>query len=126
MKMLKQDEVRQKYNIEIKNRFELLFKDETDMDAETRWNNIKQILNEALKTTVPVQAMKTKQKWMIDEILNFMNERREKKRKSEEYNEIDKRIKSMCKEAKIEWWDAKCKDIERLEKLRRCMIGSKT
>ena len=32
MKMLKQDEVRRKYNIEIRNRLELLFRDETDMD----------------------------------------------------------------------------------------------
>ena len=116
MKMLKQDEVRRKYNIEIRNRFELLFRDETDMDDETRWNSIKETLNEALKTTVPVQAKKARQKWMTDEILNLMNERREKKRKTEEYKEIDKKIKSMCKKAKIEWWDTKCKDIERLEK----------
>ena len=57
MKILKQDEVRQKYNIEVKNGFELLFRDETYMDDETRWNNIKETLIEAIKSTVSVQVI---------------------------------------------------------------------
>ena len=116
MKMLKQDAVSRKYNIEIKNRLELLFRDETDMDDNSRWNSIKETIKEAIKTTGAKKAKKAKQKWMTDEFLNLVNERREKKRKTDEYKEIDSKIKSMCKKAKIEWWNTKCKDIERLKK----------
>ena len=49
------------------------------------------------------QTGKSDQKWMRDEILQVMEERKKKKNDILEHNKINKAIKK--REAKEEWWD---------------------
>ena len=65
---------------------------------------------------IPVQERRAKQKWMTNEILDLMTERRLNKRDVQEYNRIDKEIKTKCKLAKEQWLSDQCEEIEELEK----------
>lgn len=41
---------------------------------------------------------------------------RQKQQNTEKYHEVNKEIQRVCREAQEEWWYAKCKEIENLEK----------
>ena len=56
---------------------------------------------------------------MTDEILTKMKERKAEKRGSKPYNEMDKEMRKMCDNAKEQWYNENCEEIERLEKEHR-------
>ena len=59
---------------------------------------------------------RSKSKWMTEEILNLMKERQTiSERDSKEYKAANKIIKKKCEEAKDEWINANCRDIENLK-----------
>ena len=55
------------------------------MTSEQQWENLKEGINKADQEIIPKVKRKAKQKWMTDEILNIMENRREWERSSEEY-----------------------------------------
>ena len=63
--------------------------------------------------TIPIKEIRKKQKWMTDEILDLMTERRQAKLKNmNKYNDIDKLIKAKCIKEKEKWLNNKCAEIE--------------
>ena len=68
---------------------------------------------------------RSENKWMTDEILNLMRERQAiSERDSNEYKTANKIIKKKCEEAKHEWLNANCRDIENL-KNKNCKLMHK-
>ena len=60
--------------------------------------------------------MQPKIKWMMQEILEKMEERRQQKIVNvDTYREINREIKQMCKEAKERFFNDKCKRIQELD-----------
>ena len=69
---------------------------------------------------------RSENKWMTDEILNLMRERQAiSERDSNEYKTANKIIKKKCEEAKDEWLDANCRDIENLKNKNSKLIHKK-
>ena len=61
------------------------------------------------------QSIKTPKasKERMDEILEFMKQRKEQKNKSEaQYQKLEKEIKNKCREAKGRWYNQQCEEIE--------------
>ena len=57
-----------------------------------------------------------KQDWMTAEILELMDERMKMKNQTGEYELLDKKVRKMCREAKDNFYNKKCAEIEDLEK----------
>ncbi|GFN74885.1 hypothetical protein PoB_000139100 [Plakobranchus ocellatus] len=62
-----------KYQISVQNKFETLGDAE---EVEQQWENFKSAIMEAATEVIPKVKRKAKQKWMTEEILNLMEERR--------------------------------------------------
>ena len=119
---LKDSTVRAKYNIDIKNKFQMLKIEETEQQTEktkrieNKWNNIKENLTNAA-TNLSKPQKQAKKEWMTEEILELMKQRKEQKIKSEaQYQKLEKEIRNKCREAKERWYNKQCEETEELEK----------
>ena len=66
---------------------------------------------------LPKKVRRAKQKWMTEEILEMMEERRKwKNRDNMKYRERDKKFRAECAKAKECWIDSICSEIEYLER----------
>src|SRR5579872_7558784 len=75
---------------------------------------------------LPKLSQRSKNKWMTEEILNLMKERQTiNERDSTEYKAVNKVIKKKCEEAKDEWINANCKEIETLKNKNSKMMHKK-
>ena len=66
--MLKDAQIREKYNTKVYNRFQSLNVEELP-NLEEELKGVKTALTEAEKNTVPVKQRKAKQSWITSEIL---------------------------------------------------------
>ncbi|GFO08712.1 endonuclease-reverse transcriptase [Plakobranchus ocellatus] len=71
---------------------------------------------EAATEVIPKVKRKTKQKWMTEEILNMMEERRCAEGNKEKYEQIHKKVQEKCNMSKENWINEKCKEIEQQRK----------
>ena len=130
--MLKDVQIREKYNIEVYNRFQNLNVEELQnleeewkgaktalteevynrfqnlnieelQNLEEEWKGAKTALTEAGKNTVPVKQRKGKQSWMTNEILEMIDKRKQSKNNDVLYAEIDRYISRKCKLAEEKW-----------------------
>jgi len=114
LQLLKTDvDMKRKYTIEVKNQFEIL-SEETDSeeDANKEWNIWKESLTAAAEKVVPAVKKKKNKQWMTEEILDKMEERRKNKGNHTRYNELDKEIKRKCDQAKEDWLNKQCDELE--------------
>ena len=79
--LLQQQEYRDRYNTEVRSKYEFLNSEETPQQPEpefieNKWKSIKSCLTEVLKTGLPKKINRKKQKWMADDILNKRDERK--------------------------------------------------
>ena len=104
--------MQESYNIEVKNRFEAL-----SLNQETAaWDTFRDSLVESANKIIPKLAQISKNKWMTEEILDLMKDRQIiNDRDSQEYRDMNKVIKKKCAEAKDEWLNANCKEIDNLK-----------
>ena len=120
--LLKQQEYKDRYNIEVRNEYELLNTEETPQQPEPEFienkrKSIKTCLTEALRTTLPKKTNRKKQKWMADDILNKMDERKAMKGRNEEhYQQLNKEISNDCRVAKENQLNEQCREGEDLER----------
>jgi hypothetical protein len=61
---------------------------------------------------IPKVQMNKKKRWMTDDIIQLMEQRRLKKSNPPEYKLIEKEIKKKCSEAKEKWLNEQCSKIE--------------
>ena len=123
LNMLKKEDIRKRYAVEVKNRFEALNIEEAQQTEEEiierKWSSFKESINEATKV-VPKKDKKKDKDWMTEEIKDLMKQRKEEKakhgEKSDRYEEINKEIEKKCKEAKEKWFNDICDEIMMLER----------
>ena len=97
-----------------------------EQEIDKRWSELQQILNETTEEVLPKVKTKAKQKWMTEDILNLMENRRHVKGKDLlRYKAIDKLIREECVKAKERWLNEQCKQIEDLEKINTNKIYDK-
>ena len=84
--------------------------------VEKEWSKVKLSLQNAAKELLPKKVKKKKRGWMNDEILSKMEQRKNVKNKTTEYNVINKEIVDECRQAKENWLNEQCEEIESLEK----------
>ena len=119
---LKNKETQEKYLVEVRNKYDTLmyegleqYKRETPTkQIDMEWNCIRESIKEA-NVKLPPKERKAKQPWMTTDILNLMDERK-KKKNTEIYQALDRQVDKRCKEAKREWLETKCQNIERYSK----------
>ena len=77
---------------------------------------LKKSINDTADEICGREGIQPKKKWMTQEILEKMEERRlQKDVNVDRYREINRNIKRMCKEAKERFFDEKCKKIQELD-----------
>lgn len=103
--------IKEQYKIEVSNRFATL---ENITDVEEEYRHITTSLVSAAEKIIPKQKKKARQRWMTEEILELMEDRRKLPRGSDEYREKDREIKRRCDEAKEDWLKKECEKVERL------------
>ncbi|GFO30487.1 endonuclease-reverse transcriptase [Plakobranchus ocellatus] len=85
-------------------------------EVEQQWENFKSAIMEEATEVIPKIKRKAKQKWMTEEILNLMEERRCAKANKEQYEQIHKKVQEKCNMSKKNWINEKCKEIEQQRK----------
>jgi len=111
-----------KYSVEVSNRYECLMSlEETptiEKEIENQWGCLKQAISETNQDMLPLMTTEAKQPWMTTEILNLMKVRKKNKNKDTNvYKTVDSQIKKKCIEAKENWYNMKCIQIESLAKV---------
>ena len=117
-------QIQERYAVSVTNQFQILTGDVTEDQPQEQddavnqaWDTFKTCIQEATKEVIPKTKLEKRQKWMSDEILNLMKERKHVKISNQvEYTRLDKEIKRKCIEAKQQWMTERCTEIENLEK----------
>ena len=80
-------EIQNKFNIEVQNRFDVLSDLEIlFQDVDDQWEMLKSSISFAAETTIPKLKKMGRRKWMTDEILQLMESRRLNKNNPEKYD----------------------------------------
>ena len=97
------------FKTKLQNRYEEL-ESQGNLSA---WEKFKQAIIASSVNIIPIKEIRKKQKWMIDEILDLMSERRQAKLTNmSKYNTTDKLIKVTCIKGKEKWLNNKCAEME--------------
>ena len=76
------------------------------------WTAVEEIVISSTEECVPKANRIDKQKWMTEEILKKMEERRKLQKNSPENKQLNKEIRRKCKEEKEKSLEKECEDIE--------------
>ena len=114
---LKVPEMKEKYMVDVSNRYETLSL-EADEQGEVsqgnkikaKWENLKSSILHANESAPKVEK-KGKQRWMTDDILEKM-EIRKRAKNTPDYKIYHKEIQKACKLEKEKWVNEKCEEIE--------------
>ena len=97
------------YAVKVSNRFEAL----AESNEKSTWELFKEAIVETAKEVIPTRKSRKHQKWMTDDILKLMDERRlYKDNDAKKYNQVNAMMKKLCREAKEAWLDKNCVEIE--------------
>ena len=78
---------------------------------------MKEVLQSSAKEIPPNKNKAKRQKWMTDEILKKMDDRRKAKSTNpQRYNELNKEICEMFRNVKEEWVKQQCQEVEDLDR----------
>ena len=87
--LLREQEYKTKYNLEVKNAFEKLsiegmvqHDDHNINIVEAKWDRLMKCIHTALETVLPPKGRTKRKPWMINEILNMMEDRKEIKHRA--------------------------------------------
>jgi hypothetical protein len=79
LRNLKELEVKEKYYIEIKNRFAALVGLDGDEDINRTWENIKENIKTSAKASIGLHELKQHKPWFDEECLGFLDQRKQAK-----------------------------------------------
>ena len=96
MKLKPDKELKDQFVIEVKNRFDGLAE---LTEAEELFEKMKESLNEVMADKVPKMQKKQHKKWMTEEILNLLEDRRKAKSNIDLYKTLNTQIKDTCNKA---------------------------
>ena len=117
---LKEEHFKECYNISVSNKYNALTTEQQPQreedQIEQEWKAIKDSMTSAASDVLPKKKRERKQDWMTEEILEKMKKRKEvKNRDMEQYKRLKREIEAMCADAKENYWNEKCSEIESLE-----------
>jgi len=121
---LRQADLQTQLAVAVDNRFTVLSTDievseqspDQNVDVEDMWSTFKSIVMESAEMILPKRMKTKKQKWMTEEIIEMMAERKAMKGRNQEvYDDINRRIQVKCNEAKEAWMNKQCEEIEQLQ-----------
>ena len=104
---------------DVKNKFkaEVIAKLPTELpaDIDDHWESIKTAINEAASNNIPTQEKKKQSsKWFTRELEDLLEKRRSSKPSPDQYRIINNEFRAKSKQAKEEWLEKECKEIEHL------------
>ena len=122
---LKQPDLKEAYNIEVRNRFSALMGERENREnienpierINCKWNYLQEAINAAQEKVLPKKKREAKQAWITQQILQKMKERK-KYKGTVTYTKLDKEIKRDCIKAKEIWANKKCEKVEGLKRIR--------
>ena len=79
MRKLNKPEVREQYQIEIRNRFAVLENSNDDEDVNRTWENIKENIQTSVKESLGLHEFKQNKPWFDEECLGFLEQRKQAK-----------------------------------------------
>jgi len=79
LRKLNKPEVREQYQIEIKNRFAALENSDDDEDVNRNWENIKENIQTSAKESLGLDEFKQNKPWFDEECLGFLDQRKQGK-----------------------------------------------
>ena len=103
------DNLKEKFTIAVKNKFEAL---DNLCEVEERWQEFNRCIEVAIEENLPKQNRKQHKKWITTEILELMEHRRLAKKDDKKYQVLNKEIKKKCNEAKENWLNEQCAELE--------------
>ena len=117
-RLLKEQEYKEKYNIEVKNKYEalsILEEDGLEEDVEKSWNTVRECIQTSMKTVLPPAEHKKKKPWMTNDILKMMKERKKcKHTDANRYKTLNRQIEANCRSTKEKWLKDHCLEVENL------------
>ena len=119
--LLKQPEYRDRYKIEIRNRYGVLGNDPSgeqvdEESAKNSWAEFTHIISEALKLSLPTKSKTRRKHWMTQPILDKMKRRKAIRSNRQVHKQLNIEIENDCKTAKEKWLNDKRHEIEELQK----------
>ena len=103
LNLRKQDECKEKFSVEVKNRFSALINEVPipveNNEIENKWKCLKTSILEAERISLPRKKKKKEKCRITKEILDLTDIRRPKKG-APDYHKINRRIKQLCKREK--------------------------
>ena len=92
----------------------------------SKWNKVKEQIINIGKEICGNKKLEHKQQWMTEEILEKMEQRKERKYKDiARYKLLDREIRQECKQAKEDYYNNLCEEIEELDKHHNPIMYSK-
>lgn len=122
----KNNEMTDRYAMEVRNRDAVLEDEVENAKAEEQWNILTEAIQKGMKEVIPDNRRRKKKLWMT-EILYMMDETRILKGRDEvQYRIKNIEIKRECKRVKERWWlNEHCKEVEELCKANQYSIFDK-
>ena len=99
--MLKDEQMRQQYAVEVNNIFDCLEHEVTEQEYEKDrvdilWTNIKEGIQKVAHSILPKIVKKIKKPWISTDILDMMDKRKRGKN-TQDYDEINRQVNRACK-----------------------------
>ncbi|HET6457666.1 MAG TPA: hypothetical protein VFG24_02160, partial [Nitrosopumilaceae archaeon] len=99
-------------------------------DIDQIWDKLKESIGDIAEEICGKEQAQKKQKWMNSQILNVMEERRKYKILNTEegqrrYKELKQWVQKLCREAKDNYFNEKCQEIEMLDKVHSQLLYKK-
>ena len=127
IKVLKEDgSLKEMYNICVRNKYEMLREEGGGDSMEGDYESLRLALEEANTEILPKLNREPNRPWMTEDILRLMDCRRMKKGVDlDEYKNLNRTIHRKCRQARDEWMDERCAEVEDLEKRDQAIMYSK-
>uniref|UniRef100_A0A8D8QKV4 Craniofacial development protein 2 n=1 Tax=Cacopsylla melanoneura TaxID=428564 RepID=A0A8D8QKV4_9HEMI len=118
----------------VKQQFSYTFLEEIDkkkpFEDHEKWSVCKEALKAAAEKVIGKKTSQAKQKWMTQDILDLMEERKRYKTittvgSQQKYRELKRKVRDLCRKRKDEFINNECEEAERLEKINSSQFHKK-
>ena len=113
------------FTVEVRNRFKGL--DVIDRVPDELWNEVRDIVQETGRKTIPMEKKCKRAKWLSEEALQIAVKRREAKSKGEKerYKHLNAEFQRIARRDKKGFFSDQCKEIEEKNRMGKLEISSR-
>ena len=133
LRKLNEPEVKEQYQIEIRNSFAALENLGNDKDVDRTWGNIKKNIKTSVKESLGLHELKQNKPWFDEECLGFLDQRKRAKMqwiqdrsqsKVDNLNSVKREVSRRFRNKKKEYLKAKTDEVETNSKMGNVRKGS--